>query len=41
LLRTKRIIVLGIADEYDYMDPRLIEILKEKVFQHIEVRATP
>jgi predicted protein tyrosine phosphatase len=41
LLRDKRIIVLGIADEYGYMDPQLIEILKEKVSQHIEVRATP
>jgi predicted protein tyrosine phosphatase len=41
LLRTKRIIVLGIADEYGYMDPQLIEILKEKVSQHIEVRAAP
>ena len=40
LLRTKRIIVLGIADEYRYMDPQLIEILKEKVSQHIKVRAT-
>jgi predicted protein tyrosine phosphatase len=41
LLRTKRILVLGIPDEYGYMDPQLIEILKKKVSRHIKVRATP
>lgn len=31
LLLTKRIVVLGIRDKYQYMDPELIEILKSKV----------
>jgi predicted protein tyrosine phosphatase len=35
LLQTKRIIVLGIPDEYDYMDPKLIETVRAKVSQHI------
>jgi predicted protein tyrosine phosphatase len=36
-LRTKRLIVLGIPDEYSYMDSRLIELLKEKVFRHLGI----
>jgi predicted protein tyrosine phosphatase len=27
----KRVVVVGIPDEYEYMDPRLIEVLKRKV----------
>ena len=27
----KRLVVLGIPDEYDYMDPALVEILKVQV----------
>ena len=26
----KRVVVLGIPDEYDYMDPALVEILKRR-----------
>jgi predicted protein tyrosine phosphatase len=26
----KRVVVLGIPDEYDYMDPKLVELLKRK-----------
>jgi predicted protein tyrosine phosphatase len=36
-LRTKRLIVLGITDDYDYMDPRLVSLLKEQVSRHIDV----
>ena len=36
-LRTKRLIVLGIPDEYSYMDSQLIELLKEKVFRHLGI----
>ena len=36
-LRTKRLIVLDIPDEYAYMDSRLVELLKEKVSRHIAV----
>jgi predicted protein tyrosine phosphatase len=37
LLRTKRIIVLGIPDEYGYLDQSLIDILRTKVSQHLKV----
>jgi predicted protein tyrosine phosphatase len=37
LLRTKRIIVLGIPDEYGYMDRSLIDILRTKVSQHLKI----
>src|SRR5437868_7061892 len=30
-LRGKRVICLGIPDEYDYMDPELVELLRERV----------
>ena len=30
-LRDKRVIVLGIPDDYDFMDPELVELLKNKV----------
>jgi predicted protein tyrosine phosphatase len=30
-LKDKRLIVLGIPDDYEYMDPKLVEILKRKV----------
>jgi len=35
LLRDKRIVVLGIPDRYRYMDPELIEILRERVPTHL------
>ena len=31
LLRRKRVAVLGIADRYEFMDPELVEILKQKI----------
>jgi predicted protein tyrosine phosphatase len=34
-LDQKRLIVLGIRDDYDYMQPELVEILKRKVPQHL------
>jgi predicted protein tyrosine phosphatase len=37
LLRTKRIVVLGIPDEYGYMDQSLIDILRTKISQHLKV----
>jgi predicted protein tyrosine phosphatase len=30
-LKSKRISVLGIRDDYDYMDPDLVRLLREKV----------
>jgi predicted protein tyrosine phosphatase len=36
LLRDKRIRVLGIPDDYDFMDEELIEILKNKIRRYIE-----
>ena len=35
LLESKRLIVLRIPDDYQYMDPELIEILKQKVTPHL------
>lgn len=34
-LRAKQIIVLGIRDNYAYMDAELVEVLKEKVTPHL------
>ena len=38
LLRSKRIVVLDIPDNYRYMDPELVEILKHKVPQHLNLK---
>jgi predicted protein tyrosine phosphatase len=37
LLRTKKVVVLGIPDDFGYMDTNLIRILKEKVIPHLKV----
>ena len=34
-LQTKRLVVLRIPDDYDYMDAELIEILKKKVTPYL------
>ena len=34
-LKDKRVVVLGIPDEYDYMQPELIQILKAKVLRYV------
>jgi len=34
-LKNKRVIVLGVPDEFDYMDPDLINLLKSKVPQFL------
>jgi predicted protein tyrosine phosphatase len=36
MLKTKRLIVLGIPDKYDYMDSELIKVLKAKVRPYIK-----
>lgn len=36
LLKDKEIIVLGIEDNYDYMQPELIDILKKRLPQFLE-----
>ena len=36
-LKNKRVICLNIPDEYDYMEPALIEILKRKVLPLIGI----
>ena len=38
LLRGKRIVVLGIPDRFEYMAPRLVELLEQKVPRHLPVR---
>jgi predicted protein tyrosine phosphatase len=30
-LKNKRVVCLGIADNYDFMDPELVQLLKAKV----------
>lgn len=35
-LKGKKIICLNIPDEYDFMQPQLIDILKEKVPKHLK-----
>jgi predicted protein tyrosine phosphatase len=37
LLRNRQIIVLGIPDDYGYMDQRLIDVLRTKVSQHLTI----
>jgi predicted protein tyrosine phosphatase len=36
LLRNKKVVVLGIPDEYGYMDPTLVALLKSKVARWLE-----
>jgi predicted protein tyrosine phosphatase len=40
LLETKRLVVLRIPDVYKYMEPELIEVLKNKVPAHLRHNAT-
>ena len=35
LLRSKRVVVLGIPDNYDYMAPELVTLIKNKVARHV------
>jgi predicted protein tyrosine phosphatase len=37
LLKNKRLICLAIADHYDYMQPELVQLLKRKVAQHLDI----
>ena len=34
-LKGKRIICLGIPDDYEYMDPKLVELLRTRVPRHL------
>jgi predicted protein tyrosine phosphatase len=34
-LRDKRLIVLGIPDNYEFMDPQLVDLLKARVARHV------
>jgi len=38
LLKNKRMICLGIPDNYKRMDPALVKILEVKVAQHVHIR---
>jgi predicted protein tyrosine phosphatase len=35
VLKNKRVICLGIPDEYDYMDPALISLLEARALPHL------
>lgn len=37
-LKSHRIICLGIPDDYEYMDPELVELLKARVVPHLPKR---
>jgi len=38
-IKNQKIIVLGIPDEYDFMDPILIDILNKKVARYINLNS--
>ncbi|MEH2053946.1 low molecular weight protein tyrosine phosphatase family protein [Nostoc sp.] len=38
LLKDKRVICLDIPDDYEYMEPALIELLKQKVLPLLKIR---
>jgi predicted protein tyrosine phosphatase len=40
LLKTRRLVVLDIPDEYEYMDPELIALLKARVPRHVRMSQT-
>jgi predicted protein tyrosine phosphatase len=40
-LRGKKLVVLGISDKYEYMDPVLVELLKVRVARHIGTAGEP
>jgi predicted protein tyrosine phosphatase len=35
--KTKRLVVLDIPDDYEYMDPELVQILKAKVPRYVRI----
>jgi len=37
LLKDKRVVVLGIADDYDYMQPELVRLLEARVPRHLRL----
>ena len=37
VLSGKRLVCLNIADDYEYMDPELVELLTAKLSEHIDV----
>jgi predicted protein tyrosine phosphatase len=39
--RDKRLMVLGIPDDYDYMDPELVHLLEAKLLPHLEIGTAP
>jgi predicted protein tyrosine phosphatase len=38
LLKSKKVTVLGIPDDYEFMQKELVEILKAKVSQHLKLQ---
>jgi predicted protein tyrosine phosphatase len=39
LLRDKRIAVLGIPDNYEFMEPALVQLLEDRVPQHLDLHS--
>ena len=40
-LRGKRVAVLGVPDQYEYMAPELVQLLQEKVPRYLPARRSP
>jgi len=38
LLRTKHVVTLGIPDDYEYMEPELVNLLRHRVAPHLRRR---
>jgi predicted protein tyrosine phosphatase len=38
LLKDKKLAVLEIPDDFDYMDPMLVRILRNRVPQYVQIR---
>ena len=41
LMKTKTVIVLQIADNYDYMETELVNLLKQRVGVHLQTNPSP
>jgi len=40
LLKNKKMVCLGIADNYEYMNPLLVRLIEERVINHIKIPLT-
>jgi predicted protein tyrosine phosphatase len=38
-MKNQKLVVLGITDDYEYMDPRLVRLFEALVPRHLDVKA--